>query len=153
MKIGKVLPVLGLLGVLLLAPRGARAQSGNTFLETVGISAAVGTVLGASTLPFYSQPENNLWNLVYGASAGVVVGVGIWFYGWVKGDSQNSFLATLERNDLSGFGLRNSQVGAGVRADIDENSPFVNGLAQQRRWLGASNLSPRIWMPLVSLTW
>jgi hypothetical protein len=38
----------------------ARAKSGKYFCETIGISIAVGMVLGASTLPCYSQPETQL---------------------------------------------------------------------------------------------
>ena len=69
------LPALGLLGVLLLAPRDARANSGKSFLETIGISIAMGTVLGASTLPFYDQPGKHLSNLAYGAAAGAGAGL------------------------------------------------------------------------------
>jgi len=42
-------------------PRLARAPiRGNYFCEAIGISIAVGMVLGASTLPFYSQSEIQL---------------------------------------------------------------------------------------------
>jgi hypothetical protein len=70
-----IVPVLGLLLALLAAPRDARANSGNSFLETIGIGIAVGTVLGASTLPFYTQPGKHVENLAYGAAAGVVAGL------------------------------------------------------------------------------
>jgi hypothetical protein len=90
-KIGILLLALGLLGASLSVPRTARANSGNSFLETMGISIAVGTVLGASTLPFYDQPGKHLMNLAYGASAGAVVGVGVLTYGWLAGTTQDEY--------------------------------------------------------------
>ena len=62
-----------------MAPQEVSARSAN-FLETVGISTAVGTILGASTLPFYDQPGDHTLNIAYGASAGFVAGLGIWIY-------------------------------------------------------------------------
>lgn len=47
-------------------------------LTTVGISTGVGTVLGLSTLPFYSQPP--LSNVLIGAGAGMLVGIGVASY-------------------------------------------------------------------------
>ena len=76
-----------LLGASLSAPRLARANSGQTFLETLGVSIAVGTVFGASTLPFYDQPGKHLVNLAYGASAGAVVGIGALVYQLIVGSS------------------------------------------------------------------
>lgn len=63
--------------ILLLTMRFANSQPRETFLKTMGISISVGTVLGASTLPFYDQPGTHLSNLVIGASAGLVLGLGI----------------------------------------------------------------------------
>ena len=83
-----LLPALGLLlGATLSAPRMARAQSGDHTLETIGISTAVGTVLGASTLPFYDQPGTHLLNLVFGAAAGAVVGLGVVVHREISGGS------------------------------------------------------------------
>src|SRR3954466_11035161 len=82
-RIGTLIPLLGLLGALLTAPRLARANSGSSFLETIGISIAVGTVLGASSLPFYDQPGKHLTNLEAGAAAGAAVGLGVSLYGLI----------------------------------------------------------------------
>lgn len=79
-KAGLVLPVLVLSGFLLTVSCAARADSGSGILETIGVSTAVGTVLGASTLPFYAEPGKHLMNFAYGASVGAVVGVGILVY-------------------------------------------------------------------------
>ena len=57
-------------------------------LETIGISVAVGTVLGASTLPFYDSPNSALSNVAYGAAGGALVGLGILTYEWVQPKSQ-----------------------------------------------------------------
>ncbi len=73
-----ILMVLALLGAISFAPQKVSAKS--TFFETMGISIAVGTVLGASTLPFYDDPMSNLkTNLAIGAAAGLVLGLGVWF--------------------------------------------------------------------------
>jgi hypothetical protein len=74
---------------VLTAPRTARANSGDTFLETIGIGIAVGTVLGASTLPFYDQPGTHFVNLAYGAGAGAAVGIGVVTYGWLTGSKND----------------------------------------------------------------
>jgi hypothetical protein len=87
-KFTAVLPVLGLLVAVLWVPRTARANS--SFLETIGISVAVGTVLGASTLPFYSQPGTHVKNVAYGASAGALVGVGILVAGLFQGSDDET---------------------------------------------------------------
>jgi len=49
------------------------------FYETAGISIAVGTVLGASTLPLYNQPRTQLIKPGYSTSFRAVTGLGIWF--------------------------------------------------------------------------
>jgi len=86
-KLGAVIavPALGLLGAKLLMPRQARAGSRKTILETIGASIAVGTVLGASTLPFYDQPGENLGNVLIGALVGIGVGAGILLYELIQG--------------------------------------------------------------------
>src|SRR4051812_17141090 len=88
--------ILGVsIGILLSAPRETRAESFKSNLETIGISTAMGTVLGASTLPFYDQPKDHFSNLGYGALLGAVLGVGIAAYGWITGTSsaEQSFAA------------------------------------------------------------
>lgn len=56
------------------------ARADELFYETVGISVAVGTILGASTLPFYAQPTDQIINVAIGAGLGAVVGLGLWLY-------------------------------------------------------------------------
>jgi hypothetical protein len=97
---------MGLLLALLSAPRLARANSGNSFLETIGISIAVGTVLGASTLPFYRQPGTHLINVGYGASAGAVAAIGVSIYGLFQGRSHDPYDdVALWRHENRGFAL------------------------------------------------
>jgi hypothetical protein len=72
--------------------------SGNRILETIGVSVAVGTVLGASTLPFCDQPGKNLMSVASGASVGILAGVRILVYGLFEGFSQNELdLAAVSR--------------------------------------------------------
>lgn len=72
----------GIVGAaVLLAPLSVSAKSkGEIFIETMGVSTAVGLILGASTLPFYQSPGSNLINLAIGAGAGAVVGLGLFGY-------------------------------------------------------------------------
>jgi hypothetical protein len=133
-KIGVTVPLLaisGMLGASLSVPRLARASSGHIILETIGISIAVGTVLGASTLPFYDQPGTHLMNLAYGASAGAVTGIGILLYGWVAGP-EDEYSIHPSLNLDSGPGIaRNDYVAP--RA----TSPYP----------------AQFWTPVVSLNW
>ena len=69
-----------LLGRDALAASGSEGFEKLGFKETLGTAGAVGTVFGASTLPFYSQPGTHLMNLAYGAAAGLVVGTGFWLF-------------------------------------------------------------------------
>ena len=128
---------LGLLFIALLAvaPREARAKSGETFLETIGIGIAVGTVLGASTLPFYDQPGDHLANMAYGAAAGTVAALGIEIYGWLSGSSGDE--QALE-GKLSRYAGRFS------------NSP---NSAMTMTTTALSARPPAFWTPLVSLNW
>lgn len=162
-KIRVMLPLLaisGLLGVSLSAPRLARASTGQIFLETMGISIAVGTVLGASTLPFYDQPETHLWNLAYGASAGVVAGLGVFVYQLVAGSGQDDYgqardinpashsrrnhLASVTTLDLAGRGRA-------ARASWPAGPAIAQGdyVAPRSR----SPYPAQFWTPLVSLNW
>lgn len=77
----------------LSGPREARADSGYSFLEAMGISIAVGTVLGASTLPFYEQPGRHVTNLAYGAAIGAIVGIGAYIFGSISGGNSRPDLS------------------------------------------------------------
>ena len=113
---------------MLSAPRIARANSGN-FLETIGLGIAVGTVLGASTLPFYDQPGTHANNLAYGASIGAATGVGVLFYSLVAGHNADDY----------------------DNARLQNQNSAIN-LAQFK--LRTQSVYPAlIWSPLVSLTW
>ena len=83
-KISAVL-VIGLAGMGLSSSHVASAGSTTGYIfETLGVSTAVGAVLGASTLPFYEVPGDHLVNLSYGALAGLGVGIGILIAEWVS---------------------------------------------------------------------
>lgn len=60
-------------------------------LITVGVGTAVGTVVGASTLSFYSDAGDHIENVLLGAGAGTIAGLGLALYLLaVPGDSGNS---------------------------------------------------------------
>lgn len=135
------LPILGLLGLIGLtaAPQMASANSANSFLETIGISAAVGTVLGASTLPFYDQPGTHLKNLAYGASAGALVGVGVAIYEWIEGPSSDQYGET-ESLAPRKFTQAKRSYSSSRESVTVAPAPVYSA-------------PPTVWMPLVSLTW
>jgi len=144
-KLGWFLPCLALLGVLFSAPRLARASSGDQFYETIGISIAVGTVFGASTLPFYSQPGDHLINLVYGAALGAGTGLGIWLYHLITGPSQ------VKPRDVN-HSVR-SQLSLLTQVPRHTTFSYASGPVSVPN-LTYGTVSPTLfWMPMVSLTW
>jgi len=42
---------------------------------TVAVTSGAGAILGASTLPFYGEPDKHKKNIFYGASFGAIIGV------------------------------------------------------------------------------
>lgn len=156
-KVGVTLPLLaisGLLGLSLSIPREARANSGKTFLETMGISIAVGTVLGASTLPFYDQPGKHLINLAYGASAGAVAGVGILVYQWIAGPVHDEFSedGTSGPGRRNAIGLTHQYVLGRSTQPLDGTGPAIarNDYQPPR---SAPLYPTQFWTPVVSLNW
>ncbi|MGK5086049.1 hypothetical protein WDW86_00690 [Bdellovibrionota bacterium FG-2] len=157
---GILIPVLGLMGALLSVPRVACANSGdsgNNFLETIGISVAVGTVLGASTLPFYNQPGKHAINVAYGASLGAVAGVGASLYGLIAGASN------LEESYHSGpyeEKMLDSGRSQNENPDLRKHSTVVKSQLKSELngiWNGKALFAPvgpnGVWVSLVSLTW
>ena len=59
----------------------APSAHASSFLETFGLGVAGGTVLGASTLPFYERPNAHSVNLAIGAAIGAAVGLGAYWFG------------------------------------------------------------------------
>jgi hypothetical protein len=49
-------------------------------LETIGIAAGIGTVMGLSTIAFYDTPTSHMGNALVGAGAGLLVGLGVAAY-------------------------------------------------------------------------
>lgn len=95
----------GTVGILLfLAPLSVSAKpKGILFIETMGVSTAVGLILGASTLPFYLSPGSNLVNLAYGAAAGAVVGLGVFTFELIAGTDSDtaSGMAPVQRTGFA----------------------------------------------------
>lgn len=161
-KIRVMLPLLaisGLLGASLSVPRLARASTGQIFLETMGISIAVGTVLGASTLPFYDQPGTHLLNLAYGASAGAVAGLGAFVYQLVAGNGQDDYGQV--RGLAPGSHSRRSLISATTldstgRGSASRISWPAGPAISQGDYVAPRSRSPypaQFWTPLVSLNW
>ncbi|MFL5814849.1 MAG: hypothetical protein ACJ763_14840 [Bdellovibrionia bacterium] len=111
-------------------------------METIGISTAMGTVLGASTLPFYDQPGKHLMNVVYGASAGAVVGVGVGLYQWLSGRSNR------DQEIFGGDSPRERYIYAPPISAHASTSSFSLAARDAR-----GRTPVLVWAPLVSLTW
>ena len=109
-------------------------------METIGVSTAVGTVLGASTLPFYDQPGEHLSNVAAGAALGAAVGLGICIAGWVFGPSQDHL------EEANGYGpakdSRDRTRAFAVRYDSGSTKAHL-----------PSTPPALVWTPLVSLNW
>lgn len=136
-KLERFLPHLGFIAILAIAPVQARAQSGDTFWETMGFSVAVGTVLGASSLPFYDQPGQHLPNLLLGAAVGAVFGMG-----W------HLFSRSEDSDAYSRHAAQDVAPPLRMDSSVDRGLPpgVLTARALPRR-------SATIWMPVVSFTW
>lgn len=154
-------PVLVLLlGAGLSVPRMARANSGNAILETVGLGAAVGTVLGASTLSFYDRPADHLVNLAYGAGIGIVAGMGYLVFRSLTGEAQVSSVPGVKGSgDYNGIAMQRSTPSRKGKAESLNGDgdlglgPRLSVLAQAEPRPFRSNPPAALWMPIVSLTW
>lgn len=121
--------IVALLGVGVVAPV-KNASAGSQFFEAIGISTAVGTVLGASTLPFYTQPGDHISNVYIGAAAGFVVGLGIWAIGLFDSEEQ------------AVQNIRNPEVKVS-RAPLDYSTPFSSHLTAVKK-------EPKFSLPLLA---
>lgn len=90
--------LLLLVGTSIALPCSAHGAQRSKFFETIGVSVAVGAVLGASTLPFYEQPSDHWINVAYGASAGALLGVGILVVEWIGGGEEELGDGSLRRS-------------------------------------------------------
>ena len=69
-----------------------KAEAGYGFMDsltTLGISTGIGATLGLSTMPFYEFPEDHFKNILIGAGAGLIVGVGVAAYLLVSGSDSD----------------------------------------------------------------
>ena len=135
-------------------PREGRAAAG--FFETMGISVAVGAVLGASTLPFYDQPTDHVSNVYAGAAVGAAVGLGVIIYGLVRGgpSEEEKFHFDRSKEFESGL-LPRARAGRVVHSFPIHRSPGTGpGRFQWNRVATVGMTSPALLtVPLVSLTW
>lgn len=60
--------------VVFLTPKAQAVTFGDAAL-TVAVTSGAGAILGASTLPFYGEPDKHKKNIFYGASFGAIIGV------------------------------------------------------------------------------
>lgn len=61
-------------------PQAKAAYRAEDALTTIAVSTGIGGVIGLSTLPFYSTPTSHMSNVVMGAGAGLLLGIGIAAY-------------------------------------------------------------------------
>lgn len=136
-----------LLGVLivLFCSQPMKARAGN-FWETVGISTAVGTTLGLSTIPFYSEPSNHLVNVGIGAGIGLVFGLGILTYHWLSPSGEN---------DQLGWDSKPNPVGLAKSFKSTQNLAFNQTSTTTSLWNRARfrRSEVTVWTPVVSLNW
>jgi hypothetical protein len=61
-------------------PNAEASYGFNDALGTMGIAAGIGAVMGLSTIAFYDSPTKHLSNVLMGAGAGLIVGLGVAAY-------------------------------------------------------------------------
>jgi len=99
----KKLGILSLIAALfLVSPKPARAVTIGDAALTVSIGTAAGAILGASTLPFYSDSGKHTKNIFYGAAIGAVAGVLVAAYAGVSegAGEEDAKLRRQERDTL-----------------------------------------------------
>lgn len=135
--------------VALVMPAQAHGSSGSSIIETIGISTAVGTVIGASTLPFYEEPGEHARNLYFGAAIGAGVGLGILIHRWISGPSDDG------RREVRSTGDKNRR--ETQLSNVDSSLTGTERPGWSRVASGSSPIratvprSPAFWMPVVSL--
>lgn len=139
--------IWALLIALLIAPIQARAQSGESFLETIGFGIAVGTVLGASTLPFYDEPGQNVSNIFLGAALGAVGGIGLAIFTGSSDEGENAALPSSSSYASAEMLLARTDIGTGSESKARRQR------VSPRNVSGASIQPAIVWTPVVSLTW
>ncbi|HRK01638.1 MAG TPA: hypothetical protein PLH57_03165 [Oligoflexia bacterium] len=72
--------MLNLIMDLVNSPRAVAAYTLSDAGETVGIATGIGAVIGFSTIAFYEQPFSHMTNVLVGAGAGMLVGLGVAAY-------------------------------------------------------------------------
>ena len=124
-------------------------------LETAGIGMASGAVLGAATLPFYSEPLDHKSNVLIGSLLGALVGIGIWGYNkWFNKEEEELFFNKEEEASSDGIGSVRLFSGRGPSPFSDKN--FLNSVTNNRLNVRSDELSapvPVVQIPLVSLSW
>lgn len=136
----RILIVSLFLSALLLTP-GAKAET--TFGDAalvVGLTTVAGSIIGASTLPFYEDSGAHTENILYGAAVGAVTGVLISAYAGVREvpdyeDASNPRLAPskLSLNEAPAMKLK-----AEASASIRKPASFAGG-------------APAMWSSLASI--
>lgn len=140
------------LGFIVLSFIDLRDVRAEKFLGTIGISTAVGAVLGASTLPFYEQPTDHLSNIAIGAAVGAVFGLGIWAYGSLIGSPSRSYEgAGLKIRFLSEPEL--SPENQGILGTVNANQLRSPNRVIHSRSKMSAKTTLDLYTPLVSLSW
>jgi len=121
------------LAVALLAPSRASAVSVGNAALTVGVTTLAGGILGASTLPFYSDSGAHTKNIYYGAAIGAVVGVLLAAYAGVQegpDDDEEAFRRKFEDEPAlaSDWSLRAKLTPEPISAGIGNASGVVTPL-------------------------
>ena len=161
-SIGTVLLVTSLLGSFFQNEPQSQAATLNV-LETLGIGIVAGTVLGASTLPFYDEPGQHTGNIALGAAIGAGVGLGLVLARSIFGVGGGSESMARVISPSSGAGNASNSSALDVdfpRTGLRDNFPnLVRAERSLKRdpvlFAGVLNQqkTPLASLPLVSLRW
>lgn len=123
-----------------------RAQAGlGSFLESIGVGAAFGAVLGASTLPFYDKPSEHTGNIAVGAAIGAAVGLGLSLGGLITGAKEEEKYPLKHSSQYQDLSLFHVKVSKSTSAPLS----MVHVASHRPRPMGGA----AVLVPVLSLSW
>lgn len=116
----------------------------------------MGTVLGASTLPFYDQPGDHAGNLLTGALVGAAGGLvlAILDSGASGGHEEADLALPFQRVRETSFGLEQTRRIGRIQSTRQTRRIHEDLIGRRSQSpVGAPILPTAFWTPVVSLTW
>ncbi|MCC6278611.1 MAG: hypothetical protein IT289_11915 [Oligoflexia bacterium] len=134
--------------LFVLIPWNAQAASGKEFTTSVIYGALAGTLVGAATLAFTTNPGDNLNNVARGASYGLYAGILLGVYVSYGLDDDEEEVSTEQGPVQDGETPQEGetqQQGDGDQGSLSPSYPYQN----QERWVMAEPKSRWVLVPVL----